>query len=59
MDNRFNPYVCDGENSQACPDTQQWEFPLSAVDAIGRTTNPQVRGTPGLLHLSNIRLTEN
>jgi len=58
MDNRFNPYVCDGENSQACPDTQQWEFPLSAVDAIGQTTNPQVRGTPGL-HLSNIRLTEN
>lgn len=49
MDNRFNPYVCDGENSQACPDTQQWEFPLSAtLDAIGRTTNSQHMAHSGL-----------
>ncbi|WVZ94731.1 hypothetical protein U9M48_040595 [Paspalum notatum var. saurae] len=49
MDNRFNPYVCDGENSEPYPDTQQWEFPLSAtLDEIGTATNPQLMGNAGV-----------
>jgi hypothetical protein len=39
MDNRFNPYNCDGENSQACPGAEQWQFPL---DEIEEGTNSQV-----------------
>ncbi|KAJ1283207.1 hypothetical protein BS78_03G110600 [Paspalum vaginatum] len=42
MENRFNPYVCDGETSQASAETQQWEFPLVAnLDEIVGATNPQ------------------
>jgi len=48
MENQFNPYVRDAENSQACPETQLWEFPMpGSMDEINQAANSQVIATIG------------
>lgn len=49
MDNRFNPYEFEGENSQANLESQQWQYPLSAnLDEIDFVTSDQTNQNVGV-----------